>query len=106
MDLAQAVYVTTAAFPRTERFGLTAQLRRAAVSVPSNIAEGQVRDSNPDFLRFLAIAAGSLAEMRTQLLVAARLQYTAETHEAEIDELARQIAALRAAVKRAIDQTR
>ena len=71
-----------------------------AVSVPSNIAEGQARDSNPDFLRFLAIAAGSLAEVRTQLLLAARLQYTAETHEPQIDELARQLTALRAAIKR------
>ena len=69
MDLAQAVYVTTAAFPGTQRFGLTAQLRRAAVSVPPNVAEDQVRDSNPDFLRFLAIAAGSLAEIGTQLLL-------------------------------------
>ena len=58
MDLAQAVYVTTAAFPRGERFGLTAQIRRAAVSVPSKIAEGEARDSDPEFLRFLAIAAG------------------------------------------------
>ena len=100
MDLAQAVYLTTAAFPRGERFGLTAQIRRAAVSIPSNIAEGQARDSNPDFLRFLAIAAGSLAEVRTQLLLAARLQYTAEAHEAQIDELARRLSALRGAIKR------
>ena len=100
MDLAQAVYVTTAGFPRGERFGLTAQVRRAAVSVASNIAEGQARDSSPDFLRFLAIAAGSLAEVRTQLLLAARLQYTSEIHEPQIDELARQLSALRAAIKR------
>ena len=100
MDLAQAVHLTTAGFPRGERFGLTAQLRRAAVSVPSNIAEGQARDSDPEFLRFLAIAAGSLAEVRTQILLAARLQYTSETLEPQIDELARQLSALRAAVKR------
>lgn len=100
MDLAEAVYLTTAAFPRSERFGLTAQIRRAAVSVPSNIAEGQVRDSGPEFLRFLAIAAGSLAEVRTQLVLAARLQYTDETHESQIDELARQLSALRAVIKR------
>ena len=103
MDLAQAVYLTSGGFPRSERFGLTAQVRRAAVSVASNIAEGQARDSNPEFLRFLAIAAGSLAEVRTELLLAARLEYSSETHEAQIDELARQLSALRGAIKRKED---
>jgi len=100
MDLAQDVYLVSAGFPRAERFGLTAQMRRAAVSVASNIAEGQARGSSADFLRFLAIAAGSLAELRTQLLLAARLGYTAETHEAEIDDLAKKVTALRAAIRR------
>ncbi len=103
MDLAQAVYHTTAAFPRHEIFALTSQIRRAAVSIPSNIAEGEARDSKPDFLRFLGIAAGSLAELRTQLQLAVRLGYTTETHDQAIAELARQLTALRTAVKRALD---
>jgi four helix bundle protein len=61
------VYSLSSAFPRSERFGLTAQMRRAAVSVPSNIAEGQARHQPRDFQRFLRIALGSLAELDTQL---------------------------------------
>jgi four helix bundle protein len=62
-------------FPTDERFGLTQQLRRSAVSIPSNIAEGAARGSDPDFRRFLFIAKGSAAELETQLLVAAGLGY-------------------------------
>ena len=75
MDFAEAVYRATAAFPCDERFGLTAQLRRAAVAVPSNIAEGQGRQTKGDFVRFLRIAQGSLREAETQVLIARRLDY-------------------------------
>jgi len=75
MSLAEAIYRETAAFPLEERYGLTAQMRRAAVSVPSNIAEGQGRHStDSEFVRFLAIAHGSLCELDTQLELASRLQ--------------------------------
>ena len=75
LDLVEMVYDVTKRFPREELYGLTSQLRRAAVSVPSNIAEGHSRDSTAEFRHFLSIAAGSLAEMETQLLIAVRLNY-------------------------------
>jgi four helix bundle protein len=75
MDLVELVYQATKAFPREELYGLTNQLRRAAVSVPSNIAEGQARNSTAEFRHFLSIARGSLAEVDTQLHIAHRLRY-------------------------------
>ncbi|WP_298419921.1 four helix bundle protein [uncultured Kordia sp.] len=65
-----SIYNTTSKFPALEKFGLINQLRRASVSIPSNIAEGTSRDSNKDFIRFLRIAVGSAYEIETQLLIA------------------------------------
>ena len=75
MEIAEMVYTLTKGFPNDERFGLISQIRRAAVSIPSNIAEGQARDSTAEFLRFLSIAQGSRAEVETQLLIASQLGY-------------------------------
>src|ERR1035438_1267123 len=75
LDLVQSFYQCTAAFPKSETFGLAAQMRGAAVSIPSNIAEGQARKSPKEFLRFLSYAVGSLAELETQLELATRLEY-------------------------------
>lgn len=75
MKLACDVYTATAAFPKHEVYGLTQQMRRAAVSVPSNIAEGKGHRSNREFSRFLFHARGSLLELHTQLLIAQELQY-------------------------------
>jgi four helix bundle protein len=75
MDLASEIYQITRLFPKHEQYGLTSQVRRSAVSVPSNIAEGHARESTKDFLRHLSIAQGSMAELETQLLLASRLGY-------------------------------
>jgi len=75
MDLVEEIYRCSQGFPNDERFGLTAQLRRAAVSVPSNIAEGNSRGTSRDYLRFLDMSYGSLAEVETQVMIANRLNY-------------------------------
>jgi four helix bundle protein len=78
MDLVESVYRATGSFPREELYSLTAQIRRAAVSIPSNIAEGQGRSTTRDFLHFLSIAQGSVKEVETQILIAERLKYVAK----------------------------
>ena len=78
MDSVVAVYQLTRSFPQEELYALTNQLRRAAVSIPSNIAEGLGRDSARDFQKFLSIAYGSLQEVETQVLIALRLCYCNE----------------------------
>ena len=84
MNLAEEVYRATFEFPKHELYGLVSQMRRAAVSVPSNIAEGKGRHSDPDFVRFLLHARGSLLELQTQVLIAGRLQYLSEQKAAEM----------------------
>ena len=78
------IYLVTTDFPDNEKFGLTNQLRRASVSIPSNIAEGCSRSSNKDFSRFLEIAIGSIYEIETQLLIASDLGYV---NQSKLDEL-------------------
>ena len=78
MDLADEVYALTERWPREQLFGLTIQVQRAALSVPSNVAEGQGRSSRADFRRFVDIAHGSLCELETQLMLARRRQFVDE----------------------------
>ena len=76
VDLAVDVYQLTRTFPREELYGLTAQVRKSGVSIPSNIAEGHARQSDPTFYYHLGVAHGSLAELDTQLVIAQRLDFT------------------------------
>ena len=78
MDAVELIYRLSEGFPKTETYGLTSQIRRAAVSVPSNIAEGQGRKSTKEFLKHLSIAYGSLLEVETQIEIAKRLSYLSQ----------------------------
>ena len=94
MDFVEEVYTVLRSFPREEIFGLTSQLRRAAVSIPSNIAEGQGRRTTADFLRHLSIAYGSLREVETQLLIATRLRYLTEAKSGDITKITAEVGRL------------
>ena len=80
VELVTEVYRKTDSFPKEERYGLTSQIRRAAVSIPANIAEGAARFSSKEFARFLSNAQGSASELETELLIAHRLGYLDETN--------------------------
>lgn len=99
IDLADFAYSLTRCFPNEERFGLTNQIRRAAVSVSSNIAEGSSRNSRVEFARFLEIAEGSLFEVTSQSVLAVRLGFLSENNHLAIytaaEELSRMLSGLR-----------
>lgn len=104
MDLVVDSYTVSRCFPKEERYGLTAQFRRAAVSIPSNIAEGHGRKHMGDYIHQLSIANGSLMELETQLQIAGRLAYIAEADERvflqRASEVGRMLAGLIAALQR------
>ena len=91
MELSVLMYKVTARFPADERFGLTNQLRRAAVSIPSNIAEGKGRISLGELVQFLGIARGSVLEVQTQLEIAAMLGFGEETEIRQAEGLASEV---------------
>lgn len=95
MDLVEKVYQVTADFPDKERFGIISQMRRCAVSIPSNIAEGSSRPSESEFKRYLEIAIGSSFELETQLLISSRLSYINQQEVTliigELNEIQKQI---------------
>ena len=98
VDWVDAIYAATREWPKEERYGLISQVTRAAVSVPSNIAEGCARRSTGEFVRFLSIARGSLAEVETQLIIGTRQGYLDQASQKALldaaDEISRMLAGL------------
>ncbi|MBI5076272.1 MAG: four helix bundle protein [Nitrospirae bacterium] len=92
IELVEEIYKMTGRFPKEETYGITSQLRRAAVSIPSNIAEGAARNSRKEFIQYLYIALGSLAELETQIIISKRLGFPAEDMLSEtIERLRRKL---------------
>ena len=87
MALAKLIYTVTAKFPAEEKFGLVSQMRRAAVSIPSNIAEGQARHTTGEFIQFISHAEGSVAELNTQLILAVELKFCSSESSIPASEL-------------------
>ena len=102
MTLCRRVYELTGRFPDTERFGLIAQLRRSAVSVPSNIAEGYGRRRKQDYVRFLDVAYGSLCEVETQLILSCELELAPAAKVAECVSVLREVDRVLSALTRAV----
>ena len=86
MDLVEEIYKLTASFPIEEKFGLVSQMTRAAVPIPSNIAEGAGRNSDKDFAHFISIAIGSLYELNTQIVLSERLGYINQSQSQELQK--------------------
>ncbi len=109
MDLVEIVYKATTHFPSSELYGLTSQVRRAVVSIPSNIAEGQARNTTRDFLHFLSVSQGSLCEVETQVMIARRLGYLKTEVESQLldltDEVGRLISGLRTSLLKKLKTT-
>lgn len=104
IDLVEQIYRLTASFPKEEIYGLTSQIQRAAVSIPSNIAEGHTREYSKEYRQYLSMAQASLAELETQLEIASRLEYLSSKERDQVLDsvrsLGRQLYALRNALSR------
>lgn len=103
ITLVKEVYKLTKSFPSDEKFGLVSQMRRAAVSVPSNIAEGQARHTTKEFIQFLSHAEGSLAELETQLVVSIELGYCSSASAANAQDLGGELKRMLNALRRTLE---
>jgi len=106
IDLVEQIYRASRVFPADERFGLTSQVRRAAVSVPSNIAEGAARTTTGEFLQGLSVASGSLAEMETQVIIANRLDMLAVSEMDRLLAQSAEISKMLGGLKRSLESKR
>jgi len=104
VGLAARIYKVTGIFPQSEIYGLTSQMRRAAVSIPSNIAEGAARNSQKEFLQFLSIANGSLSELDTQLDIVLSLGYITQEERNAIDQAVESVAAKLTGLARSVKE--
>ncbi len=104
IDLVSLLYSSTKGFPKEEIYGMTSQIRRAGVSIPANIAEGQGRNSRGEFRQFLGIAQGSLAELETLIIISGNLSYLAPRHTDDLlkkcEEIGRLLAGLKLSLKK------
>jgi len=102
MQLVRMTYRATQSFPADERFGLTAQMRRAAVSIPSNLAEGSARNTKKEMAQFVGVAKGSLSELETQMLISSDLGYLPVQHEvfAQLERVAQLLSGLHRSIAR------
>ncbi|KIQ21805.1 S23 ribosomal protein [Flavobacterium sp. MEB061] len=105
ISLVTKIYKATNTFPKEEMFGLTSQIRRSSISIPSNIAEGSGRESTKDFLRFLYISLGSIFEMQTQLEIAKNIIYIKEEEFNNLYEDSREIERMLASLIRKLKDT-
>lgn len=103
MELVERVYRMTRVFPKEERYGLSIQIQRAAVSIPSNIAEGHARSSTKEYRNFLSISQGSTAEVETQAMIAVKLDYVTEKQTETIMSLLDEISRMLTAIKKKLE---
>ena len=106
MTLAQESYLLTARFPKDETYGMAAQIRRAAVSIPANIAEGYGRDQTGSFVQFLRIAQGSARELETHLILAERIQLVDQQAVAPLQELCERVSKMLRSLIRSLEARR
>lgn len=102
LELVTMVYKATSKFPKEETYTLTSQVRRAAISIPSNIAEGSARNTSKSFLYFLDIAVGSLRELETQLIISVNLEYLNEEEFSDLDAKLNEVGKMMSGLKRSI----
>jgi four helix bundle protein len=104
ISLVKRIYEITKLFPGDEKFGLVSQMRRAAVSIPSNIAEGQARNTRGEFIQFISHAEGSNAELNTQLIIAIELGYCTKAESQDVFELTSDLRKMLNALRRKLQQ--